>query len=118
MQEAQGFPHITEVAAGFGGGIGSEQDVCGAISGGVIAAGYKEGQGRDNQQEIAKACRSAVRGVYEGFREQFGAVDCLTLIGYDYREPGQTEAAHDDPERIAKCNVFKEWVIRKLLAED
>jgi C_GCAxxG_C_C family probable redox protein len=118
MQEAQDFPCITQLAAGFGGGIGSEQDVCGAITGGVIAVGYKEGLGRDNQEEIAKACRASVRDIYEGFQDKFGAVDCLTLIGYDYREPGQQEAARTDPERIAKCNGFKEWAIRRLFERE
>ncbi len=118
MQEAQGYPYITELAAGFGGGIGGEQDVCGAITGGVIAIGYREGQRGGNQMEIARAARPAVRDVYEGFRERFGAVDCRSLIGYDYRDPVQFERAHVDPERMQKCRQYKEWVLRRLLAQE
>ena len=118
MQEAQGFPPITELAAGFGGGIGGEQDVCGAITGGVIAIGYRASQSGGNQMEISRAARPAVRDVYEGFREKFGAVDCLALIGYDYRDPAQAEAAHNDPARAEKCRMLKEWVLRRLLAEE
>ncbi len=118
MQEAQGFPQITEMAAGFGGGIGGEQDVCGAIAGGVIAVGYREGRRGGNQMEIAGAARPVVRDVYEGFRERFGAVDCRALTGYDFAIPGQYERAHADPERIERCRVFKEWVIRRLLETD
>jgi C_GCAxxG_C_C family probable redox protein len=117
MQEAQGFPYITEQAAGFGGGIGGEQDVCGAITGGVIAIGYREGQRGGNQIEIARAARPAVRDIYEGFQAKFGAVDCRALIGYDYRDPVQFEQAHKDPARAEKCRIYKEWVIRRLLAE-
>jgi C_GCAxxG_C_C family probable redox protein len=118
MQEAEGFPEITQLAAGFGGGIGGEQDVCGAITGGVIAIGYRAGLSGNNQMEIAKAARPVVRDVYEGFRERFGAVDCLALIGYDYRDPAQHAAAQSDPTRTAKCRLFKEWVLRRLLTEE
>ena len=117
MQAAQGFPCITELAAGFGGGIGGEQDVCGAITGGVIAIGYREGRRGGNQMEIARAAKPGVRDVYEGFQAQFGAVDCRALIGYDYRDPAQFEQAHKDPRRAEQCRQYKEWVIRRLLVE-
>ena len=117
MQEAQGFPAITSIAAGFGGGIGGEQDVCGAVAGGVISIGYREGRSGGNQMEVARAARPFVRDLYEGFRERFGAVDCRTLSGYDYSDPVQNERAHSDPERAEKCREYKEWVIRRLLAD-
>ncbi len=120
LQEAQGYPCITELAAGFGGGIGGEQDVCGAIAGGVIAIGYRAGQSgaNQNQMAVARAARPVVRDLYEGFRERFGAVDCRSLVGYDYRDPAQYEQAHRDPERVEKCRQYKEWVLRRLLAEE
>jgi C_GCAxxG_C_C family probable redox protein len=117
MQEVEGFPCITEMAAGFGGGIGGEQDVCGAISGAVIAIGYKESRGGASQKEISKAAKPLVRDVYEGFQERFGTVDCRALVGYDFRVPGEYEKSQSDPERIAKCREYKEWVIRRLLAQ-
>jgi len=115
MQEAQGYPYITEVAAGFGGGIAGEQDVCGAITGAVMAIGYREGRKGGNLMEIAQAARPVVRELYEAFQERFGAVDCRTLTGYDYRDPEQEKKGHDDPERIRKCSEYKEWVLRHLL---
>jgi C_GCAxxG_C_C family probable redox protein len=118
VQEARGFPCITELAAGFGGGIGGEQDVCGAVTGGVIAIGYQQGQAGGNQEEIAKRAKPSVVALYRGFQEKFGAVDCRTLIGYDYRDPAQFEKGHADPERKAKCNAFKEHAVRALLAEE
>jgi C_GCAxxG_C_C family probable redox protein len=118
MQEAQGYPYITEMAAGFGGGIGGEQDVCGAVTGGVIAIGYKAGLSGGNQMEIARAARPAVRDLYEGFQARFGAVDCRGLIGYDYRDPVQFEQGHNDPLRAEKCRQYKEWVLRRLLVEE
>ncbi len=118
VQEAQGYPGITELGAGFGGGIGGEQDVCGAIAGAVVAIGYRAGLAGGSQEEIAKRAKPAVREVYEGFRERFGTVDCLALIGYDYRDPAQFERAHADPERAAKCREYKEWAIRRVLAQE
>jgi C_GCAxxG_C_C family probable redox protein len=106
---------MTEVAAGFGGGIGGEQDVCGAIAGGVMAIGYKEGRGHKGQRELADVVRPLVRALYEGFQARFGVVDCLTLTGYDRRDPIQAERSRTDPERQARCKSYKEYVLGELM---
>lgn len=118
VQEARGYPCITEMAAGFGGGIGRKQDICGAISGGVIAIGYKCSLGRNNQKDIAGAARPEVAALYDSFKAEFGTVDCSGLIEYDYSIPGEYEKAHEDPKRKEQCNRYKEYVIRWMLGRD
>ena len=58
------------VAAGFGGGVRSGE-ICGAISGAVMAIGLVE-QDKHKVAALARAC-------VESFRQQFGCVRCLEL---------------------------------------
>lgn len=60
------------VAAGFGGGVGC-REICGAISGSVMAAGFK--YGAENKPQIVQAQRELIGA----FREKFGAVRCEEL---------------------------------------
>ena len=58
------------VAAGFGGGVRSGE-ICGAISGAVMAIGLIE-QDKRNIAAMTKDC-------VESFRRQFGCVRCIEL---------------------------------------
>ncbi len=58
------------VAAGFGGGVRSGE-ICGAISGAVMAIGLIE----QDKRKVAALARDCV----ESFRRQFGCVRCAEL---------------------------------------
>ena len=58
------------IAAGFGGGVRSGE-ICGAISGAVMALGLAE----EDRAKISAAARQCV----EDFRQQYGFVRCLEL---------------------------------------
>ncbi len=117
LQEAQGFPSITELAAGFGGGIGREQDVCGAVAGGVVSISFRSAQGRTDQKEIADEARPVVRRMYEGFRARFGTVDCRQLTGYDFNEPEGYQKFQASDKKNEVCHPCVEYVVRAILAE-
>jgi len=72
-----GYP--VKVASGFCGGIGrSHDDVCGALVGGVIAAGYLFGRTERNK-DLNEACRvtSEFRRI---FLEKFGSTNCAAIL--------------------------------------
>ena len=58
------------VAAGFGGGVRSGE-ICGAISGAVMAIGLAE----PDKRRVAALARQCV----DSFRQKFGCVRCLEL---------------------------------------
>lgn len=76
-ENPDGFP--VKVASGFCGGIGrSHEDICGALTGGVIAAGYLFGrmeQGKDFREatRVVTAFRNA-------FRAAFGSTNCADIL--------------------------------------
>ena len=72
-----------QVSVGFGGGMGRVQDVCGAISGAIIALGlasaFKEGDGRDK----TNAVYAKVHGLIDEFAARKGTIKCRELLGCD-----------------------------------
>ncbi len=83
---------IVRLATGFGGGMGRDGDVCGAVVGGVMALGLR--LGRDDDDERAdERCYEAVRELRRRFRLACGALDCRELTGIDLNcEKGRQEA--------------------------
>jgi C_GCAxxG_C_C family probable redox protein len=117
LQEAQDYPSIWELASGFGGGIGRMQDVCGAVTGAVIAIGYRASQGRTDGREIAGAARAACQTLYRGFQEKFGAVDCRTITGYDFNDVDGYQQFQQSNTKNERCHPCVEYAVRAVLAE-
>jgi C_GCAxxG_C_C family probable redox protein len=67
---------ISYIASGFQGGMGTG-DVCGAVSGGVMAIGMLYGQ------DQPEAANHLTREFVRVFEERNGAVRCIDLIGFD-----------------------------------
>jgi C_GCAxxG_C_C family probable redox protein len=118
LQEARGYPAIWELASGFGGGIGRKGDVCGAITGGVIAIGYEASQRHSDRREIAALARDPSCKLYEGFQEAFGSVDCRQITGCDLSTPEGYQEFRQGTTLQEKCRPCVEWVIHTLLTEE
>jgi C_GCAxxG_C_C family probable redox protein len=70
---------VQRYAAGFQGGIGgTHEDICGALSGGIVAIGCLQGQreaGQDNQQ-----VRTLTTEFRRRFIAEFGSSNCHDLV--------------------------------------
>ncbi len=67
------------VAMGFGGGMGKNGLVCGAVSAGIMAIGLRA-RGRE-KAEVYKL----VDTFLTDFKEHFGTVNCRELLGADLK---------------------------------
>ena len=77
-------PHLVDVTMGLGAGFSHMGEVCGAVSGAIIAIGldivYRFPRGTTMQRLlISKATQKFVQDV----RKEFGSVRCKDLIGHD-----------------------------------
>jgi C_GCAxxG_C_C family probable redox protein len=72
---------VPRIATAFGGGIGGTGSVCGALVGGVMAIGLREGR-RDASERDARAYR-LTQELRRRFEAAMGHVDCRTLTGMD-----------------------------------
>lgn len=80
------------ISSSFGGGIGRLREVCGAVSGMVMAAGaLYGGDCRNDEEKIAHYAR--VRGLVEKFKSVTGHYICRDLLALPEGEVG------GDPEK-------------------
>ncbi len=73
------------MATPFGGGIGRSEDICGALTGGVLAIGAS--LGRTSPDADKTGCYEAAGTLHKGFEETFGASSCRALNMSDFTSP-------------------------------
>lgn len=78
------------VSASFGGGMGRLREVCGAVSGMTMVAGFLSPCPTADDPAAKKANYALVQHFAEKFREQNGAIVCRTLLGLDHTKDEPT----------------------------
>lgn len=68
---------------GFGGGMGTGEGVCGALSGGLLIAGLKNSSGTLNAPKSKAATMKISRVMLTSFRDKCGSIICRELKGLD-----------------------------------
>ena len=107
-------PLEPKVASAFGGGIGGRGSLCGALTGGVIAIGQKDGSNEQIDKEREKAYFLAIT-FYNRFQKENGSVFCRDLIGYDLTDPKERKKARDSQVFLNKCVHFVEKAVDILI---
>jgi C_GCAxxG_C_C family probable redox protein len=103
-EEAEWAPRV---ASGFGGGIGRTCQVCGAITGAVIASGWA--RGRESAGDGIDELYSIVSSLVDDFVERFGTSSCGMLIDVDLADPEQRARAQKDGVFAEQCTKFVEF---------
>ncbi|MFQ3621218.1 MAG: C-GCAxxG-C-C family protein [Spirochaetales bacterium] len=82
-----------KLASGFGGGMGRMQEVCGAVSGGVLALGTAFGPTNPEDRDARKKTYALVQEFFRQFVSQHGHCTCRDLLkGIDLNtEEGQRQ---------------------------
>ena len=83
-----------KLASAFGGGIGRRGEVCGAVTGALMALGLARGHA-DNAEESKTVTYAVVDEFLRRFGELHGAVVCRTLIGHSISTPEGLQGARD-----------------------
>ena len=78
------------VAAPFGGGMGRLREVCGAVSGMTMVAGFLSPCPTSDDPAAKKANYALVQHFAEKFRATNGAIVCRTLLGLDHAKDEPT----------------------------
>lgn len=74
---------IPRIASALGGGLGRQGEVCGALTGGVLAVGLVHGRDRAEEVEVKEAVHAKAGQFMRGFAEVNGALRCRDIIGLD-----------------------------------
>lgn len=92
------------LASAFGGGIGAQGEICGALSGAIMALGLKFGSAEADKTAKAETYRKT-RQLAEEFKLRTGSLYCRDLLGFDLgTSEGQTQAKV--PGSFDKCDDF------------
>jgi C_GCAxxG_C_C family probable redox protein len=70
-----------KLATGFGGGMGRKEEVCGAVTGGIIVLGAKYGRGEKDDRAATELTYQKTRELMERFAAKHGTFNCRQLLG-------------------------------------
>jgi len=91
------------VAAPFGGGIGRLGEVCGAISGAIMALGLRYGGFDPSDQAAKDRLYAQVQQLAHQFQEQHRTLLCRGLLGLDLSIPQELQQARRERVFASQC---------------
>lgn len=80
-------PLIPRIATPFRGGICGTQQICGAVSGGLMAIGLR--LGRDSGADAAKECGEKGKAFMAWVKSRNGALSCREITDTDFSDDEQ-----------------------------
>ncbi len=78
------------MASSFGGGMGRLREVCGAVSGMLMVAGYLYGYDTPGDDKVKKEHYQLVQELAGKFREKMGSIICRELLQNPPSDPNPT----------------------------
>jgi C_GCAxxG_C_C family probable redox protein len=69
-----------KIACGFGAGMGRKQEVCGAVTGGIMVLGLKYGKGVNDAKSATETTYAKTRELMDLFAERHGSGICSRLL--------------------------------------
>lgn len=69
-----------KLSCGFGGGMGRMGEVCGAVSGGIMALGLKFGRGENDERAAMDLTYTKIREFMNRFSAKHGSCLCRKLL--------------------------------------
>ncbi len=109
-----------KIASPFGAGFGKLREVCGAVSGMTLAAGYLKGYDDPADYGSKKELYKLIQKMCAEFEEQKGTIICRELLGLkkgeDAAEPSvRTEEYYESRPCIGACRTAAEIAEKYLL---
>ena len=77
--------------------------VCGAVSGAMVALGWKYGHSAAGELNKKEQVRRKAAEFQQKFAARRGSIVCRELLGYDFSKPGQREAAQQSGATSSVC---------------
>lgn len=77
----------SRLATGFGAGMGREGEVCGAVTGGILALGLVHGRADGEDKSKTEATYAKTQEFLGRFKARHGSLLCRELVHCDLRTP-------------------------------
>ncbi len=108
---------IPRIASGFGGGVGRQGEVCGALTGLVMLTGLFHGRDRVEEREAKEVVHAKAGELVRQFATVNGAVRCRDLLGLDVSTREGVQAYHARNLLEEKCSLVVRKAVRSLMEE-
>ena len=95
-----------KIATAFGAGIGRNQNVCGAVTGAIMAIGMKHGMGLNDGAEVKERAYELTNKFLDEFKKKHESINCLELIGADMHTPEGKEKIEREKSFETRCARF------------
>ena len=69
-----------KLACGFGAGMGRKEEVCGAVSGGIMVISAKYGRGENDERKATENTYAKIRELMDQFSQRHGTYICRELL--------------------------------------
>ncbi|MDI6743460.1 MAG: C-GCAxxG-C-C family protein [Smithella sp.] len=69
-----------KIACGFGAGMGRKEEVCGAVTGGIMVIGAKYGRGENEDRKTTDKTYVMIRELMNQFSQKHGTYICRQLL--------------------------------------
>lgn len=101
----KGHDEVIRAMGAFGGGLGGNGEVCGALAGALAVLGLRYSRAQSDEKENPKMWADAeelVRRFRDEIVNQGGTIYCRDIAGVNWRDRGQTKAFYQG-EQVKKC---------------
>ena len=103
----------------FGVGAG-QRTLCGAVSGAMMAIGYRYGNTEPGDMATKGLCMSKREEFYDRFMKEFGTLTCPGLMGVDLTDPEGAKKANEEgliPKVCPRVCMFAIRTARDLIRD-
>lgn len=89
------------IAAAFGGGMGRQQHICGAVTGALMVLGLRYGKKLNDPEEKKRYTYQLTKKFFDEFKRLNGSENCFELLDrLDMNDP-------DDYKKIVERNYYE-----------
>ena len=99
-----------KLATGFGAGMARKQEVCGAVTGGIMAIGLKFGRGLADERSATENTYLLVGKFMERFSDKYGSCLCRVLLK-------DCDLMSENGRKFYKENNLSEKICRPCVAD-
>ncbi len=102
-----------KLSCGFGAGMARKEEVCGAVSGGIMVIGLKYGRGEDDHTSAMEHTYKKTRALMDLFADRHGSFICRNLLdGCELTTPEGREEYKEKDLRRKVCKPCVESVVQ------
>lgn len=102
------------LAGPLGAGIARRQEMCGAVTGALLALGLKYGKGENGTDEDKKRAYAVAQDFMKDFETEFGSVVCLHLLDNNRMDTEEGAATIEKEDMFnTHCTKYVKYAVEK-----